>query len=122
MKIFTFWFIILLCVVVLNVGMTIERKFGENIRAERMYDKGFTAGKSDGFQEGYKSCWVTTGMSWIDPHQRFLGFSEEYGNIHNTPWDKFALEEKVVIAMYGGSGSKLNENEIKEFEERYGAK
>jgi len=92
--------------------------FGQ-FQATKIYDNGLVAGKVMGFQEGYKVCWVQMGMQWIDSHQRFLGFTNQYGNIHNTPWDKFTIEEKTVIAMYGGSGSKLNENEIKEFEAKY---
>jgi len=42
-----------------------------------------------------------------------------YDNVHNTPWNEFTIEEKVVIAMYGGSGSKLSKEEIEEFKRKY---
>jgi len=45
-----------------------------------------------------------------------------YDTIHDTPWNEFTIEEKAAIAMYGGSGSKLSKEEIKEFEGKYATK
>lgn len=43
-----------------------------------------------------------------------------YDNPHNTPWSEFTIEEKATIAMYGGSGSKLEPEEIDEWAGKYG--
>lgn len=85
-----------------------------------LYDKGFESGERRGFEEGYLNCYQGLGLQWLGSAQRFLGFQKEYGNLHNTPWEKFTIEEKVVIAMYGGSGSKLEPEEVTEWSKKYG--
>lgn len=85
-----------------------------------VYSEGLDAGERMGFDKGYLSCWNGAGMNWLGSYNRFLEFSKEYGNIHNTPWDKFAIDEKAVIAMYGGSGSTLSVEELTEFIAKYG--
>jgi len=85
-----------------------------------IYDRGIMAGERTGFNEGYAMCWNGLGMNWIGSRDRFQEFSKEYGNIHNTPWNSFSIEEKVTIAMYGGSGSKLEQEEIEEWASKYG--
>ena len=84
-------------------------------QGEGLYDKGVAAGERIGFDEGYRVCWNSLGMNWLGSYDRFREFSAEYGNLHNTPWEKFTLNQKVTIAMYGGSGSKLSQKETEEF-------
>lgn len=84
------------------------------------YDNGMDAGKRIGREEGQASMWDSLGMHWLGSRQRFVGFMKEYGSIHNTPWNKFKVEEKFVIAIYGGSGSKLDVNEFQEAMLKYG--
>ncbi len=85
-----------------------------------MYDKGFKAGERQGYEAGYLNCYQGLGLQWLGSAQRFLGFQREYGSLHATPWEKFTIEEKFTIAMYGGSGSKLELEEIAEWAEKYG--
>ncbi len=86
----------------------------------KIYDDGFDAGEQQGFQEGYATCYQGLGMNWLGHYKRFMDFQQEYGSIHNTPWAEFTIEEKVTIAMYGGSGSKLEPEEIEEWVGKYG--
>ncbi len=89
-------------------------------KAKRLYDKGHTVGEKLGFERGYVTCYNVLGLNWLGSRERFAGFAREYGSLHNTPWEKFTVEEKVVIAMYGGSGSKLEPEEIAEWARKYG--
>lgn len=84
-----------------------------------LYNKGFVAGERVGFDNGFIACHNNLGMWWRDSAVRFNEFIKKYGSIHNTPWNELTIEEKAIIAMYGGSGSKLENNEIQEFKERY---
>ena len=93
--------------------------FGQ-FQATKIYDNGFTSGERQGFEAGYINCYNGLGLQWLGSRQRFAEFSREYGNIHNTPWEKFTIEEKVTIAMYGGSGSTLEVKELAEFIANYG--
>ena len=90
------------------------------IIARNHYDRGFQAGGRVGFEKGYIDCYNSLGMHWLGSYDRFREFSAEYGNLHNTPWGLLTIEEKVTIAMYGGSGSKLEPEEIEEWAGKYG--
>lgn len=92
----------------------------ESNRWLEIYDRGFKAGEEEGFKKGWAQSWDELGMHWIGSYSRFIGFVKEYGSIHNTLWSKFTIEEKVTIAMYGGSGSKLELEEIEEWSKKYG--
>ena len=89
---------------------------------QEIYDGGFHAGLQEGFQVGYQHCWNGVGLKWFGSYERFGKFAQEYGSIHNTPWKEFTIEEKATIAMYGGSGSKLEQDEINEWVNKYGVK
>jgi len=111
---------ILKIIVVITLAILIAYSGGQLCNA--MYWQGYKLGETEAFNMGYQICWNSFGMHWLGSRERFLGFQKEYGNIHNTPWDKFTIEEKCVIAMYGGSGSKLKGEELREFAGKYGVK
>lgn len=119
------WFICIWIVVVLGLFQNMVliskvRKLAKgDVTSLMLYDKGFEAGEREGFGKGYLSCYNGFGMNWIGSYNRFIELSQKYGSIHDTPWDEFVLEEKAVICMYGGSGSKMNHREIQEWVDKY---
>lgn len=109
------------------MGMTVKDVI-ENIAEQttlywvEVHDKGVEAGKRTGFDKGYIACYNGLGMNWLGSHNRFMEFTKKYGNLHNTPWNELMIEEKFTIAMYGGSGSKLEPEEVEEWASKYGVK
>jgi len=109
--------------VVLTIGVVVCCLLNSGqILARQHHDRGFKAGECIGFDKGYRECWNSLGMRWLGSHNRFLAFTKKYGMIHETPWQEFTIEEKVTIAMYGGSGSKLELEEIEEWANKYGVR
>ena len=116
-------FCILCLVVIFLAGGIVAIQTGKSLYTATditINDAGYEEGEYKGNNDGFVNCYETLGMHWLGSRERFLGFQNEYGNIHNTPWDKFTIEEKCVIAMYGGSGSKLKGEELREFAGKYG--
>lgn len=118
---------VLICVMMIGglgyqIGSTEMSKSTSEVAAEwsEVYDKGFEAGEIEGFDDGYANCWSGLAMNWLGSYGRFVGFTKRYGSIHETPWNEFVIEEKVTIAMYGGSGSKLEKAEVAEWAAKYG--
>lgn len=121
MKLTTFLLIMVIGAIAVCSGYTLRGHLdAESDRWLEIYDRGFKAGEKEGFTKGWSQSWRELGMHWIGSYSRFLAFVEENGSIHNTLWSKFTIEEKVVIAMYGGSGSKLEPEEIEEWSDKYG--
>ena len=113
--------IIILCVLIC-VAISAVVVLGAMNGMNRCYDNGLQAGERIGFDKGFSTCYNELGIHWLASYNRFFIFAQEYGNIYNTPWAKFTDEEKIVIAMYGGSGSKLSKEVFGKLINKYGAK
>jgi len=118
------WVLIVICVVQNMVLLSMVKSLTKGDKESViLYNKGFEAGNARGFQEGYRVYFTSfPTMHWVELNNNFVDKIEKHGSIHNTPWNEFNLQEKVFIAMFGGSGSKLNEEEIKEFVNLYAKK
>ncbi len=117
-------FIAIVCIVLVvgAIGAVIGHGFGRHMGMNRvalLEEVAFKRGYDKGHAEKLEAIKVKVvhGSVW---HTLWIKYGPEYGTIHNTPWEKFNIKEKMFLCAYGSTGNKMSVEDLTEVIANYG--